>query len=119
MPHVHDFFKANIAGTRKSQVEVEGEPEKLAVLATRSPEGRHAIVLVNYAEQSRNVRLSVSPFERTAYSEFGFPTGYLYCDQNGIRKGTGVLFSKEGQAALTMPPYSAWCLTSAAVSIEE
>jgi len=110
LAHVHEFFKRNIAGARTSRTEVDGDVEQFAVLGACDAQDRHAIVLVNFSTETRRVRLSVSPFEMASYSEFDLPTEHLYCDQSGIRRGSGLLFSPEGRATLLMPSYSAWCL---------
>ena len=116
LTHVHEFFKRHVAGARTSHTDVRGGGEGFAAFAGAADSGSQAIAMVNYSTEVRRVVLSVSPFERTSYSGFDLPTDYLYCDRSGLRRGTGLFFSTEGEGTFLMPAYSTWCLKLPAIA---
>ncbi|MDD2710236.1 MAG: hypothetical protein PHV34_19815 [Verrucomicrobiae bacterium] len=106
---VMSFFKKNISGRDFNEVSVTGDGHEFNAISAGN-ENEVSIVLVNYSERRRNVSLAVESYERTAYSGFQLPDECLYCDEQKIFEGCGLLFTGKGSATLTMAAYSTWCL---------
>lgn len=103
------FFKKNVAGRDYDEVAVSGKSDKFNAVAA-SGNNEVSIVMVNFSENVKSVNLSISPYERTAYSGFDLPDEYFYCDETKELSGKGLFFSADGKANLLMPPYSTWCI---------
>lgn len=109
LARVHDFVNRRIAGSPASSVLVDDPHAGIEVLATFDDRDGHAVVMVNATENSREVRVTLTPFALAPYSGFDLPSEYVYCDQKTMSAGNGLFFSPGGEAEFTMPAFSAWC----------
>ena len=108
------FFKKHMAGASLNRVDIGGERDGFCFLSASKSQGTQSMVAVNSAAHPRLVTVELQPTPQAAeYTGFQWPADYVYCDLHTAREGKGVFFNAKGRTELTMPPYSALCLSTA------
>ena len=108
------FFKKHLARASLNRVDIGGDREDFCFLSASKGQGAESMVAVNCAARPRLVTVELHPAARAAaYTGFEWPAAYVYCDRHTAREGKGVFFNAKGRTELTLPPYSALCLSTA------
>ncbi|MCX8083099.1 MAG: hypothetical protein N3D17_06905 [bacterium] len=108
--HIHYFFIKHVAGKEKVFIGKRGATDNFEAIAVRDDK-EASIVMVNFAETSKTVRIKMAGYTPKFTYGFNFPVKFLYCTADNISQGEGLFFNTAGEGNLVISPYSALFLT--------